>query len=109
MLLKQLEKRMIATAVGEFLKLHNMGARSSPSCGSHVCVWCRFFYFWLLMFLVHQTSVGIFRLMGAIGRTLVIATTFGSILVLFIVTLSGFVLAYPQVLPGCPSDFLRLF
>jgi hypothetical protein len=51
------------------------------------------------MFLVHQMSVAMFRFMGAIGRTLVIATTFGSTLVLFIVTLSGFVLAYPQVTP----------
>ncbi len=59
--------------------------------------WRRFFFFWLLMFLVHQMSVAMFRLMGAIGRTLVIATTFGSTLVLFVVTLSGFVLAYPQV------------
>ncbi len=49
------------------------------------------------MFLIHQMSVGMFRLMGAIGRTIVIATTMGSTLVLFIVTLSGFVLAYPQV------------
>ncbi len=57
----------------------------------------RFFFFWLLMFLVHQMSVAMFRLMGAIGRTLVTATTLGSTLVLFIVTLNGFVLAYPQV------------
>ena len=59
---------------------------------------CRFFYFWLIMFLIHQMSVGMFRLMGAIGRTIVIATTMGSTLVLFIVTLSGFVLAYSQVI-----------
>ncbi|KAK9906410.1 hypothetical protein WJX75_001426 [Coccomyxa subellipsoidea] len=59
----------------------------------------RFFFFWVLMFLVHQMSVAMFRFMGAIGRTLVIATTFGSTLVLFIVTLSGFVLAYPQIHP----------
>lgn len=57
----------------------------------------RFFFFWLLMFLVHQMAVAMFRLMGAIGRTLVTATTLGSTLVLFIVTLNGFVLAYPQV------------
>ena len=49
------------------------------------------------MFLVHQMGVGMFRLMGAIGRTLVIATSMGSLAVLIIVTMSGFVLAYPQV------------
>ena len=49
------------------------------------------------MFLVHQMAVGLFRLMGAIGRTLVIATSMGSIAVLVVVTMSGFVLAYPQV------------
>ena len=61
---------------------------------------CRFFLFWVIMFLVHQMSVAMFRLMGAAGRTLVIATTLGSTVVLFIVTLSGFVLAYPQVRPS---------
>ena len=49
------------------------------------------------MFLVHQMGVAMFRLMGAIGRTLVIATSMGSLAVLIIVTMSGFVLAYPQV------------
>ena len=60
---------------------------------------CRFFFFWLVMFLVHQMAVAMFRLMGAIGRTLVVATTLGSTLVLAIVTMSGFVLAYPQACP----------
>ena len=59
----------------------------------------RFFFFWLVMFLVHQMAVAMFRLMGAIGRTLVVATTLGSTLVLAIVTMSGFVLAYPQARP----------
>ena len=49
------------------------------------------------MFLVHQMAVGLFRLMGAVGRTLVIATSMGSLAVLVVVTMSGFVLAYPQV------------
>ncbi len=57
----------------------------------------RFFVFWCIMFLVHQMGVAMFRLMGAIGRTLVIATSMGSLAVLVIVTMSGFVLAYPQV------------
>lgn len=64
------------------------------------------------MFLIHQMSVSMFRLMGAIGRTIVIATTMGSTLVLFIVTLSGFVLAYPQVIPGaftCISGVRQIF
>ena len=61
---------------------------------------CRFFTFWCIMFLVHQMGVGMFRLMGAVGRTLVIATSMGSLAVLIIVTMSGFVLAYPQVRPA---------
>ena len=60
----------------------------------------RFFVFWCIMFLVHQMGVAMFRLMGAIGRTLVIATSMGSLAVLIIVTMSGFVLAYPQVRPA---------
>ncbi|CAK0753548.1 hypothetical protein CVIRNUC_002229 [Coccomyxa viridis] len=59
----------------------------------------RFFVFWCIMFLVHQMGVAMFRLMGAIGRTLVIATSMGSLAVLVIVTMSGFVLAYPQIHP----------
>lgn len=58
------------------------------------------------MFLVHQMAVGLFRLMGAIGRTLVIATSMGSIAVLVVVTMSGFVLAYPQVRP---STIIKLY
>ena len=78
----------------------------SPCCVWHTGLYavslrfCRFFFFWLVMFLVHQMAVAMFRLMGAIGRTLVVATTLGSTLVLAIVTMSGFVLAYPQANPN---------
>ena len=51
-------------------------------------------------------AVGMFRLVGAIGRTLVTATALGSTLVLFIVALGGFVLAYPQVNTHNPKFFL---
>ena len=63
----------------------------------------RFFTFWCIMFLVHQMGVGMFRLMGAIGRTLVIATSMGSIAVLIVVTMSGYVVAYPQACPNHPT------
>ncbi|KAK9816709.1 hypothetical protein WJX72_004056 [[Myrmecia] bisecta] len=59
----------------------------------------RFFTFWLILFLVHQMAVSLFRLMGAIGRTLVAATTLGSLLLLVVIVLGGFVLIKPDIPP----------
>ena len=82
--------------------------RCPQRCGmAHLGGPRRFFTFWCIMFLVHQMAVGLFRLMGAIGRTLVIATSMGSIAVLVVVTMSGFVLAYPQVPPQLCCDLLH--
>ncbi len=53
----------------------------------------RYFTFWLLCFLCHQMAIGLFRLMGAIGRSLVVAYTIAWLLFLLLILLSGFVLS----------------
>lgn len=53
----------------------------------------RYFTFWLLNFLCHQMAIGLFRLMGAIGRSLVVAYTIAWLIFLLLILLSGFVLA----------------
>lgn len=54
----------------------------------------RYFSFWLLNFLCHQMAIGLFRLMGAIGRSLVVAYTIAWLLFLLLILLSGFVLVH---------------
>ncbi|KAK9861391.1 hypothetical protein WJX84_002559, partial [Apatococcus fuscideae] len=59
----------------------------------------RFLIFWLILLLIHQMSVGLFRLAGWVGRTLVAATTVGCLTLFFIIVLGGFVLAKRDVHP----------
>ncbi len=54
---------------------------------------CRFFIFWLILLLTHQMAVGLFRLAGWVGRTLVTAATLGSLVLFFVIVLGGYVLA----------------
>jgi hypothetical protein len=46
-----------------------------------------------LLFLMHQMAIGLFRLIGALGRTMVVANTFGSFALLVAFVLGGFILA----------------
>ncbi|BDA47821.1 probable pleiotropic drug resistance protein 1 [Coccomyxa sp. Obi] len=57
----------------------------------------RYFTFWLLCFLCHQMAIGLFRLMGAIGRSLVVAYTIAWLLFLLLILLSGFVLSHNRI------------
>ncbi|KAH7352818.1 hypothetical protein KP509_19G065600 [Ceratopteris richardii] len=53
----------------------------------------RFFRHMLLMFVISQTAVGMFRFLGSLGRTLIIANTFGNIALLLVFVLGGFVIS----------------
>lgn len=53
----------------------------------------RFFRYMLLLFLMHQMAIGLFRLIGALGRSMVVANTFGSFALLVAFVLGGFILA----------------
>ncbi|KAG6540832.1 hypothetical protein Mapa_017810 [Marchantia paleacea] len=52
----------------------------------------RFFRYFLILMVVHQMALGLFRLIGSLGRTMVIANTFGSFTLLVVFLLGGFVL-----------------
>ena len=49
---------------------------------------CRFFMFFLLTFLVHQWSVALFRMMGALCRNLVVANAVGMMVMLLVFLVS---------------------
>eukprot|EP00898_Chlorokybus_atmophyticus_P000914 jgi/Chlat1/1823/Chrsp138S00766 len=59
----------------------------------------RFFLFMALGFLLHQMAIGLFRFIGAVARTLVVASTLGSVALLGVVVLGGFILAKPDIPP----------
>ncbi|KAK1434085.1 hypothetical protein QVD17_11003 [Tagetes erecta] len=52
----------------------------------------RFLKFYLILLLVNQMSSGLFRLVGATGRNMIVANTFGAFAILLAFALSGFVL-----------------
>ncbi|CAM6074535.1 unnamed protein product [Sphagnum tenellum] len=57
----------------------------------------RFFRYMLLLFLMHQMAIGLFRTIGALGRTMVIANTFGSFALLILFVLGGFILSKANI------------
>ncbi|KZV28328.1 Pleiotropic drug resistance 12 [Dorcoceras hygrometricum] len=57
----------------------------------------RLFKQYLLLLLLHQTAGALFRLIGALGRTMIIANTFGLFALLMLFALGGFVLARNDV------------
>lgn len=61
-------------------------------------VLCRFFMFYLLTFLVHQWSVALFRMMGALCRNLVVANAVGMMVMLlvFLVTCPSLERIFPN-------------
>jgi hypothetical protein len=55
---------------------------------------CRFLCFYIILFLVHQTAVAMFRVIAALLRNLVLATALGSLFLVIYLMLSGFILAH---------------
>lgn len=54
---------------------------------------CRFFRQYLVLLLINQMANGLFRLMGALGRNMIVANTFGSFALLTVLVLGGFVIS----------------
>lgn len=54
---------------------------------------CRFLRQFLLFFFLHQMSLALFRLMGALGRNMIIANTFGSFAMLIVMALGGYIIS----------------
>ncbi|XP_024532454.1 pleiotropic drug resistance protein 1 isoform X2 [Selaginella moellendorffii] len=61
--------------------------------------WSRFFGQVLIFFVVNQMAQGLFRLIAALGRTMVIANTFGAFAILVIICLGGFVISREDIHP----------
>ncbi|GKB60907.1 pleiotropic drug resistance protein 1, partial [Tanacetum coccineum] len=53
----------------------------------------RFFKYFLILMLVNQMSSGLFRFIGALGRNMIVANTFGSFALLLVFALGGFILS----------------
>lgn len=57
----------------------------------------RFFKQFLLFFFLHQMSISLFRLMGALGRNMIVANTFGSFAMLIVMALGGYVISRDSI------------
>ncbi|CAI5480135.1 unnamed protein product [Closterium sp. Yama58-4] len=57
----------------------------------------RFFMQMFLYFLIHQVSISLFRLIGALGRNMVVSATFGSFADILLVLMGGFVIAKADI------------
>ncbi|BBN01006.1 hypothetical protein Mp_2g03890 [Marchantia polymorpha subsp. ruderalis] len=57
----------------------------------------RFFRYMFLLLLMHQMALGLFRLIGALGRTMVIANTFGTFALIVVFLLGGFILSKDSI------------
>lgn len=57
----------------------------------------RFFRQYLILFFVHQMSLGLFRLIAALGRTMIISNTFGSFALLVVFACGGFVISKDNI------------
>ncbi|KAL6560039.1 Pleiotropic drug resistance protein 2 [Orobanche gracilis] len=59
----------------------------------------RFFRQLLAFFALHQMALSLFRFIGALGRTMVVANTFGTFTLLLIFVLGGFIIAKDDIQP----------
>ncbi|XP_039037793.1 ABC transporter G family member 31-like [Hibiscus syriacus] len=59
----------------------------------------RFFRFMFVKFVVHQMAIGLFRMLDAIARDIVIANTFGSAAILIVLLLGGFLVPKDEIKP----------
>lgn len=58
-----------------------------------MCFFCRLFKHYLILVLVNQMAGALFRAIGALGRNMIVANTFGSFALLTLFALGGFVLS----------------
>ncbi|XVF68990.1 hypothetical protein PTKIN_Ptkin11bG0045400 [Pterospermum kingtungense] len=59
----------------------------------------RFFRYMFLKFVIHQMAIGLFRMLAAIARDMVIANTFGSSALLIVLLLGGFLVPKDKIKP----------
>lgn len=51
----------------------------------------------LLYFFLHQMSIGLFRVIGSLGRNMIVANTFGSFAMLVVMALGGFIISRDSI------------
>jgi hypothetical protein len=61
-----------------------------------------FFRQWLVLFAMHQLSLGLFRLVSAVGRILVLTQSFGACCIVILLALGGFIVSRGTTLPCSP-------
>ena len=66
---------------------------------------CRLAKHYLILLLAHQMASALFRMIGALTRTLILANTFGGIAMLLLFSLGGFVMARGIVTCLLSDDF----
>ncbi|XP_030543117.1 pleiotropic drug resistance protein 1-like [Rhodamnia argentea] len=59
----------------------------------------RFFKQYLLLLCLHQMASGLFRFIGSVGRNIIVANTFGSLGLLTILVLGGFIISRDNIKP----------
>ncbi|KAL0337421.1 UNVERIFIED_CONTAM: ABC transporter G family member 32 [Sesamum calycinum] len=59
----------------------------------------RFLRQFVLFFFLHQMSLGLFRLIGSLGRNMIVANTFGSFAMLIIMALGGYIISRDRIPP----------
>ncbi|XP_044471916.1 ABC transporter G family member 32-like isoform X2 [Mangifera indica] len=57
----------------------------------------RFFQQFLLYFFLHQMSIGLFRVIGSLGRNMIVSNTFGSFAMLVVMALGGFIITKDRI------------
>ncbi|RDX69081.1 ABC transporter G family member 32, partial [Mucuna pruriens] len=57
----------------------------------------RFFRQFLLFFFLHQMSIGLFRLIGSLGRNMIVSNTFGSFAMLVVMALGGYIISRDRI------------
>lgn len=54
---------------------------------------CRFFRQLLIYFFLHQMSIALFRVIGSLGRNMIVSNTFGSFAMLVVMALGGYIIS----------------
>ncbi|KAL3825129.1 hypothetical protein ACJIZ3_021158 [Penstemon smallii] len=57
----------------------------------------RFLRQFVLYFFLHQMSLSLFRLMGSLGRNMIVANTFGSFAMLIVMALGGYIISRDRI------------
>lgn len=60
---------------------------------SHTHFTNRLFKQYMLLLLINQMASSLFRFIGAVGRNMIVANTFGSFALLILLVLGGFILS----------------